>query len=495
MCPPQSRSDLPPRTIQCWWAWIRRPSAAMTDTGVVESLPFFKDAEQRINNRMKIYKANLRWCHKIHSGSIANIPVVKVLLVLPKVISLAARSHLARDGRSGLLWALNTIYPRIISVKFCCLFKSYLFWVTCYLFIYKYKCIHVYEYKGIHMCVHTCILTGCLHKKSQELFGWEITVFSFSSKPCFMKMTRRSATKLYCPPVPLLAPSSSTSQRLLFTAKRQSINQAMLKILPPFPAPERRNSTLPGLHLGTFGLATLLLYKSTSEEWEMSRMMLLGWDTCSCTSAKGWPATIPNHVTPHRVAFICQLLIQNPLLFPMCDLPPLVLLDLKPPLQLLAIHLSLWTVHYIQTKAGKQEVPSTKSFQGATSRYLPPGCSCNRLMPSHKAAAAPERNSSPTQGHTQAHTGQQTPNKLFCCTLIPPIFKSEHSGSLRLFLPLILPQTIVQTHSEWRCSGSSSSIFSSIAKLYTIKQPNFSTLLLILLLQHCKRKKYVGLFF
>lgn len=39
---------------------------------------------------------------------------------------------------------------------------------------------------------------------------------------------------------------------------------------------------------------------------------------------------------------------------------------------------------------------------------------------------------------------------------------------------------------------SSSSISSSIAKLYAIKQPNVSTLLVILLLQHCKRKNVGG---
>lgn len=143
---------------------------------------------------MKIYKAKPRWCHKIHSGSIANVPVIKVLLVLPKVISLAARSHLARDGIRGLLWPQSTIYPRIRSVMFCCLFRSCLFRVTCYVFIYKYKCIY--------MCVHTCILTGCSHERSWELYGWETTVFSFTSKPRFIKTTRRSIAKFYCPLLP-----------------------------------------------------------------------------------------------------------------------------------------------------------------------------------------------------------------------------------------------------------------------------------------------------
>lgn len=64
---------------------------------------------------MKIYKAKPRWCHKIHSGSIANVPVIKVLLVLPKVISLAARSHLAREGIRGLLWALSDLSKDQVS--------------------------------------------------------------------------------------------------------------------------------------------------------------------------------------------------------------------------------------------------------------------------------------------------------------------------------------------------------------------------------------------
>lgn len=77
------------------------------------------------------------------------------------------------------------------------------------------------------------------------------------------------------------------------------------------------------------------------------------------------------------VHFLYQLFIQHPLLFSHAWSPSMVLLGLTPcSLQLLAINLSLSTVHHGQTKAGKQEMPSTKGFQQAgraTSHCLPPG--------------------------------------------------------------------------------------------------------------------------
>lgn len=212
---------------------------------------------------MKIYKSKPRQCHKIHSGSIANVSVIKILLVLPKVISLAARSHLARDGIRGLLWALNMIYLTSRSVTFGCLFRSCLFWVTCYVLIYKCKCIH------------TWILARCLHESSLVLSGWETTIFCFTSKLCFIKTTKSNVAKFYCPPPPRLVPSSFTSQRLLFMAKRQPINLAMFKLLSPFSAPARIDTTTPGSSLGTSGLATLLPYRSTSQEGEVSWKVLL----------------------------------------------------------------------------------------------------------------------------------------------------------------------------------------------------------------------------
>lgn len=78
---------------------------------------------------------------------------------------------------------------------------------------------------------------------------------------------------------------------------------------------------------------------------------------------------------------------------------------------------------------------------------------CNKLVPSHKAAAALERISSLTEGHMQAHTGQQTPNELFLLLYSHSAVFMRRSASFRLFLSLILPQTIVQTHPEGRCSG------------------------------------------
>lgn len=151
----------------------------------------------------------------------------------------------------------------IRSVTSGCLFRSCLFWVTCYVFIYRCK------------CTHTWILERCLHESSQELFGRETTIFSLSSKLCFIKMTKSNVAKFYCPPVPPLAPSSFTSQRLLLMANRQSINLAMFKLLSPFSAPARIDTTPPGSSLGTSGLATLLLYRSTSQEGEVSRKILL----------------------------------------------------------------------------------------------------------------------------------------------------------------------------------------------------------------------------
>lgn len=131
-----------------------------------ERLQFFKNTEQHINTKMKIYKAKPRQCHKIHSGSIANVSVIKILLVLPKVISLAARSHLARDGIRGLLWALNMISPVIRSVIFGCLFRSCLFWITFYVFIYK---VQIYTY--MDTCrVFTWKLSGAFWMWNHNIF-------------------------------------------------------------------------------------------------------------------------------------------------------------------------------------------------------------------------------------------------------------------------------------------------------------------------------------
>lgn len=108
-----------------------RLGAAVTHPGVVgRDCSFSKPQTEWRYTRQKP-----RQRHKTHSGSIANVSVIKVLLVLPKVISLAARSHLARDGIRGLLWALNMMYPMSRSVTFGCLFRSCLFQITCYVFL------------------------------------------------------------------------------------------------------------------------------------------------------------------------------------------------------------------------------------------------------------------------------------------------------------------------------------------------------------------------
>lgn len=212
-------------------------------------------------------------------------------------------------------------------------------------------------------CIHTWILVGCLHESSQELFGCETTIFSFSSKPCFIKTTRSNVAKFYCPPVPRLVPSSFMSKKLLFMAKRQPINLAMFRLLSPFPAPARRETTPPGSGLGTSGLATLLLHRSTSQEGSWAERFAEIRYTCSCTSAKGWPATIPKllEILPSTFPFNPD----NPLLFPLHDLLPWhfgVSTPPPPPLQLLVTHLSLCAVHHGQNKAGKQEVPSAKGL-------------------------------------------------------------------------------------------------------------------------------------
>lgn len=165
---------------------------------------FLKNAQQHINHGMKIYKAKPRRCHKIHSGSIANVPVIKALLVLPKVISLAARSHLAGDGIRGSLWALSVIYPRIRSVMFCCFFRSCLFQVTCYIFMYininVYICLYIHVYiQGIYIKA----LGNFLDEKPQ--YFPSVLNHALSRQPEALPIF----TAL------LLAPSSSTSRRLL----------------------------------------------------------------------------------------------------------------------------------------------------------------------------------------------------------------------------------------------------------------------------------------
>lgn len=123
-------------------------------------------------------------------------------------------------------------------------------------------------------CICTWILARCLHESSQELFGCETAIFSFSFKVCFIKTIKSNIAKCYCPPVPPLVASSFTSQRLLFMAKGQPINLVTFKFLSPFSAPARIHTTPPGSSLGTSGLATLLLYRSMSQEGEVSRWIL-----------------------------------------------------------------------------------------------------------------------------------------------------------------------------------------------------------------------------
>lgn len=99
----------------------------------------------------------------------------------------------------------------------------------------------------------------------------------------------------------------------------------------------------------------------------------------------------------------------------------------------------------------------------------------------------------------QAHTGQQTLKLAF--------FGFLYSHLCHVYEALSLPQIISVPHPpmdnspnpfrgkmQWLWLQSSSSISSSIAKLRTIKQPSISALLVTLLLQHCKRKKKVGVF-
>ena len=199
------------------------------------------------------------------------------------------------------------------------------------------------------------------------------------------------------------------------------------------------------------------------------------------------------------VHFLCQLLIQHPLLFPMYDLLPWCCWVSHPSsLELQAIHLSFSAVHHSQTKAGKQEVPSTRGFQrarGAVSHCLPSGLFLQQACPQPQNCCSTRGQLlTDTQGHTQAHAGQRTAKKHFGCTLTPthPVYDA-----------LKLTQTISAPHpptdaspnpfrvkTQWLWLQSSS----SIAKLHATEQPNISTLLVILLLQHCKRKKKVFFF-
>lgn len=195
-----------------------------------------------------------------------------------------------------------------------------------------------------------------------------------------------------------------------------------------------------------------------------------------------------------------QHLIQHPLLFPIHDLLPWCCwVSLPGPCSFWPF---TWTSQPFTTT--KQNQKSKRCHQArASSRLEGPfliafyqACSCNRLMPGHKAAVTPPRNSSLTQGRMQANAGQQTPNKHFGCTLIPPPHVYD---ALKLTQIISVPHHPMDSspnpfreRMRWLWLQSSSTISSSIAKLYAIKQPNISTLSVILLLQHCKRKKWEG---
>lgn len=73
------------------------------------------------------------------------------------------------------------------------------------------------------MCVYIHAYLQGVYIKAHQSFLDE-KVLSFSSKPCFIMMTRRSADKFYYPSAPLLAPSVSTSQRLLTIYGKKTVH-------------------------------------------------------------------------------------------------------------------------------------------------------------------------------------------------------------------------------------------------------------------------------
>lgn len=195
-----------------------------------------------------------------------------------------------------------------------------------------------------------------------------------------------------------------------------------------------------------------------------------------------------------------QHLIQHPLLFPIHDLLPWCCwVSLPGPCSFWPF---TWTSQLFTTT--KQNQKSKRCHQArASSRLEGPFLvafyqvhSCNRLVPGHKAAVTPPRNSSLTQGHMQANAGQQTPNKHFGCTLIPP--PHHVYDALKLIQIISVPHPPMDSSPnpfrERMWLQSNSTISSSVAKLYAIEQPNISTLSVILLLQHCKRKNERVLF-
>lgn len=134
-------------------------------------------------------------------------------------------------------------------------------------------------------------------------------------------------------------------------------------------------------------------------------------DTCGCTSAKGWPATIPRHVRPHHALYI-PAPHPAPSALAYAWSPSMVLLGLSPPTP-------CSFCPFIVLKRESKRCHQPRAFnrlKGPLLTALHQAYSCN----SHKATAAPERKSSLTQGDIEAHTGQQTPSKFFCRTLISP---------------------------------------------------------------------------
>lgn len=152
-------------------------------------------------------------------------------------------------------------------------------------------------------------------------------------------------------------------------------------------------------------------------------------------------------------------------------------------------------------KSRKQEIPSTKGFQqagGAISHCLPPGSflqqACTRPQ---SCCTTGEELLTNTGTHTStrrtANSKQafwlypHSPPCLWCTQTHSDYFcpSSSHDNSPNPF----------RVKMQWLWLQSSSSMSSCIAKLYAIKQPNISTLLVISLLQHCKRKNVSGFFY
>lgn len=104
------------------------------------------------------------------------------------------------------------------------------------------------------------------------------------------------------------------------------------------------------------------------------------------------------------------------------------------------------------SKAGKQEVPSTKGFQQAewvTSHCLPPGLFLQQTC-AHPQSHCSTREEllTDTGTHRSTHRAVNSEQVFLLHPHSPTIYMM-----LRLFLPLILLWTTVHTHSEWRCSG------------------------------------------